>query len=113
MSSIKVVKGQLQMNTVRKFQNFFFSSEIKECVSFSASADTLPVYAVRDINASNNVEGCSRADASNHSPQQYGGWSYVFLIKGENIPSATLNRPYQGVMVNEKEQSYLLRILFD
>ena len=46
MSSIKVVKGQLQMNIVRKFQNFFFSSEINECVSFSASTDTLPVYAV-------------------------------------------------------------------
>ena len=73
----------------------------------------LPAEPVRDINASNNVEECSIADARNHSPQQYGRWPYVFLIKDENIPSSTLKRLNQGLVLNERERSYLLGALFD
>ena len=80
---------------------------------FSASADTLSTEPVRDVNASNNVEECSTADARNHSPQQYGRWPYVFLIKNENILSSTLNILNQGLLLNERERSYLLGALFD
>ena len=64
---------------------------------FSAPADMLPAEPVKDINASNNVEECSSAHARNHSPQQYGRWSYVFLNKDENIPSSILNRLNEGL----------------
>ena len=68
---------------------------------------------MRDSNVSNNVEECSSADARNHSPQQYGRWPYVFIIKDENIPSSTLNRLNQGLVLNERGRSYLLGALFD
>ena len=73
----------------------------------------LPAEPVRDINASNNVEECSSAHARNHSPQQYGRWPYVFLIKDENIPSSILNRLNEGLVLNRRERSYLFGALFD
>ena len=61
----------------------------------------LPAEPVRDINA------------RNHSPQQYGRWPYVFLVKDENIPSSILNRLNQGLVLNGRERSYLFGELFD
>ena len=45
-------------------------------------------------------------------PQQYGRWPYAFLIKDKNIPSSTLNRLNQALVLNERERSYLLGTLF-